>query len=70
MLISKHLPLCYIQQKKYEFKNREEQLMNLLVEFTQKDDPFCQHILHYQDQIYQKAEKLSKLEHKMNKLTA
>jgi hypothetical protein len=35
----------------------------------QKEDPYCQHILHYQDKIYQKAEELAKLEQKVPKIT-
>ena len=51
-----------MEQEKEDFKGRETQLLNLIVEFNQKDDPYCQHILHYQDMIYKKAEKLAQLD--------
>ena len=51
-----------LEQDKDDSKARETQLLNLIVEYNQKDDPYCQHLLHYQDLIYKKAEKLAQLE--------
>lgn len=57
-----------MEEEKIDFKHREKQLLNLIVEQNQKDDPNCQSIMYYQDMIYRKAEQLAKLEQKVGKL--
>jgi hypothetical protein len=49
-------------EEKQVMKARENQLLNLIAEYNQKDDPWCKHVLHYQEQILQQAEKLARMQ--------
>lgn len=51
-----------LESQEEDFKAREKQLLNLLVQYNNQDDPYCKHIMHYEEQIYKKAEQLAKLE--------
>ncbi len=53
-----------MEEDRNTMRVRETQLLNLLVEYKQKEDPYCQHLLHYQESILQEAQKLSKLQQK------
>lgn len=55
-----------LQQKFAEdrtrLESREKQLLNLIVELNQRDDPFCQQVLRLQEEIYNRVDKMSKLQ--------